>query len=1243
MDVGGIDAEAAIQRDLAGFAIESFDLETGPVIRGKLYRIAADDHILMLVMHHIVSDGWSMEIAVREWCRMYAELSGTETASLPALPVQYIDYAEWQSQLLEGGKLDAQRDYWRKRLGGDLPLLQLPTDRPRPAVDTFEGGRVRRRMQADLLGRLEAIAAQHGATLFMVFLAAYQLLLARLSGQTDIVVGTPIAGRQHPQLQNLIGFLTNTIVARGDLSGNPRFTEFLRQVRESCMEGYANQDYPFDLLVESLEIRRDLSCNAVFNATFSLSLPDDRSPAEYAVSELSITPFEFEFARAKFDLGAIVSVIGTSLDLELEYNSNLFDKERVAQFAGYFEHVLHQLTEDPAVRVEEVELLDTEERQQVVEGFNASRRQWAVSGNLASRFFEQVARYPDRAAVVCGEGGLTYRELGDRVARLGAYLRSLELEAEEPVAVCLERSEDMVVAILAVLEAGGCYLPVEPAYPQERVAFMASDARVRIGIGKGESARQLLQAVDRVICLETDRERIEVARSVGGREAQPEHLAYIIYTSGSTGRPKGSQLTHANVMRLFDACEAAFGMGPEDVWSLFHSYCFDFSVWEIFGALLYGGKLVVVTEEGRLSPQEFAEVLEREGVTMLSQTPSAFVRLMDHGQASGNWQWSARLRRVVFGGEALEYGTLRPWFQHRANRQTRLVNMYGITETTVHVTYREVEESDVEGAPGRLVGRPLGDLRAYILDEQQRPQPIGVAGELYIGGAGLARGYLGRAALTAERFVPDGFGSEAGGRLYRTGDRARWRGDGEIEYLGRTDLQVKIRGHRIEPGEIEAALLKHPAVRQAVVIPRKEAQAGQQLVAYVAGPSLPGVEVLRGHLRAQLPDFMIPGQFHRLPQLPLTANGKVDRSALSPNEAQSLTLETAFAAPRDDIETQVALIWQQVLGVERVGIHDNFFDIGGDSILSIQIVARLSRLKLAANPKMIFTHQTIAELVPHLEQAERSGAPPPTVGGDAPLTPIQQWFFEQDLARPAHWNQSFLFAAPALRPDALQRALQAIVDHHEALRLSFRREGGRWRQSGRPTDEPAALTMIDLAGCDDPARAMTEHSERLQRSLDIEKGPLIRAALYRTGRAEDRLLVVIHHLVVDGVSWRILLEDLACAYGQALEGRAISLGSKTASYMEWARHLEQYSRSAGLQSETGYWKSVVEAPDEGVARDYDRGEPTLASSAHVIVRLDGERTSSLLHEARDAYHTDLTDLLLTAVMRGFHRWRGIPS
>jgi amino acid adenylation domain-containing protein/non-ribosomal peptide synthase protein (TIGR01720 family) len=863
---------------------------------------------------------------------------------------------------------------------------------------------------------------------------------------------------------------------------------------------------------------------------------------------------------------------------------------------------------------------------------------WFERGAVAS---------PNAPALTCNAQTLSYAEVNRRANQIAHHLISCGVGPDVLVGICIDRSLDLVLGILGILKAGGAYLPIDLSYPTDRLTFMLEDAQAPVLLTEKKLIPSLPMHRARTICLDDAETRLAAQPATNPETAvTPEHMAYVIYTSGSTGQPKGCMITHRNVVRLMRSTERWFGFNERDVWTLFHSSAFDFSVWEIWGALLYGGRVVIVPFMVSRSPEEFYELLARENVTVLNQTPSAFRQLIQAEESIG--QRELELRYVIFGGEALEMHSLRPWFERHGDQKPRLINMYGITETTVHVTYRPLSKDDLNS--GSVIGVPIPDLQIYILDERRQPVPIGVPGEMYVGGAGLARGYLRRPELTAERFIPDHLTGRLGSRLYKTGDLARFLPGRDIEYLGRIDHQVKIRGFRIELGEIESVLSEHPSVRESVVLAREDALDAKRLVAYlVTSRPTPEVNTLRDHLKKKLPEYMVPAAFVFLEKLPLTANGKVDRKALPVPEQQRPELAGRYVAPRTTAEKRLTEIWSNVLRVEHIGINDNFFELGGDSILSIQIISSARREGMKLTPQLLFAHQTIAELAAVAGVEDDTRATQEIVGGEMPLTPVQQWFFEQKLAESQHYNQAFLFETTSpMDRSLLELALKALSRQHDALRLRFVQETGGWRQFYSTAAEPVPLIWTNIATLDEAQQRRTIETltASTQTSLNLQSGPLWRVAYFDSvSDRPGRLLFVVHHLAVDGISWRPLLEDLETTYEQLKAGQAIQLPAKTTSYKTWAERLREFAGAESLRNELSYWKSVTEPQRAAEAVkpltvDGKTADSTEESSRTLRVSLTAEETQALLQQVPATYNTQINDVLLTALARAWHRWSG---
>ncbi|RKH39334.1 non-ribosomal peptide synthase/polyketide synthase, partial [Corallococcus sicarius] len=1215
-----------------------FALDRGPLVRAALLQLEPACHVLTLTMHHIVSDGGSMLLLVREVAALYEAFRAGQPSPLPELSVQYTDFAHWQRQWLQGGALESQLDWWRQELQGVPQVLELPTDRPRPRAQSFRGAAMPVHYPRALSDSVRAFSQREGVTPFMLLMAAFQVLLHRYSGQADFCVGSPTAGRNVAETEGLIGFFVNNLVLRVRLGGDPTFRELLAQVRETTLGAFAHQELPFERLVEALQPVRDLTRSPLFQTVFVLQqdvLPELKLPG------LSLRPLTLEQHTAKFDLLLSLTDTADGLVGSLEYGTDLFDGATAARMVEHLHQLLLGILADPSRRISRLPLLAQAERHRLLREWSGPRASSPASACVHHQFEALAARTPDAVAVTFEDTHLSYGELNARANRLAWRLRGLGVGPETLVGLCVERSLEMVVGILGILKAGGAYVPLDPAYPRERLAFMLEDSRVPVLLTQQALVATLPEHTATVLCLDAAPEPASERQDNPVSGVTSEHLAYVIYTSGSTGKPKGAQLAHGRITRLFSATQPWFHFGANDVWTLFHSYAFDFSVWELWGALIHGGRLVVVPYWVSRSPEAFHALLKQERVTVLNQTPSAFRQLIQVDSATSGPSGLA-LRNVIFGGEALEFASLRPWFARHPDTRPRLVNMYGITETTVHVTYRPLRAEDAQGTTGSIIGVPIPDLQLYVLDAHLQPAPIGVPGELYVGGMGLARGYLARPALTAERFIPDPFSDAPGARLYKSGDRARYLVDGSLEYLGRGDFQVKLRGFRIELGEIEAALAQHGSLREAAVLVREDSPGHKRLVAYAVpapGAAL-DVEALRAHLKARLPEYMVPAAFVSLTELPLTSHGKLDRGAL-PAPEQAVP-EAAFVAPVTPVEQTLAALWAQVLGVVRVGLSDNFFALGGDSILSLQVIARAQRAGLRLTPRQLFQHQTVAELARVVETTAAPRAEQGLVTGEVPPTPIQRAFFEWEFAQPHHYNQAVLLEAPEpLDAATLEQALQALVEHHDALRTRALRGDQGWTLSQVGLDAPVRLERLDAGAS---GASLERETARVQASLSLESGLLLGAALFEPDAGQpQRLLLYIHHLAVDGVSWRVLLEDLDTAYGQLARGERVALPPKTTPFLEWARRLQQHALTPRVEQELAYWRTEGRRPVPALPVEREGQPQHQATSRRVVVRLDAARTRTLLQEVPTAYRSRIDEVLLAALARALTRWTGSES
>ncbi|HKQ60129.1 MAG TPA: amino acid adenylation domain-containing protein [Candidatus Polarisedimenticolaceae bacterium] len=1179
------DREAALSRLAREQARRPFDLTRGPLWRLVLVVTADDAHALLVTMHHAIADGWSMGVFVRELAALYDAFRHGRPSGLAELPLQYVDYALWQRRQLSGERLERLLAHWRGRLSDPPPPpLLLPTDRPRPAAQTSAGAYRLRTLPRSLVERIAALGRREGVTPFMTLLAAFKVLLLRHTGQTDIVVGTPIANRSRTETEGLIGCFANTLALRTDLSGNPRFVELLARVRETTLDAYAHQDLPFEKLVEELRPERDRSRTPLFQVAFVLQ---NAPVPELELGGLAVTIEELDSGTAKFDLTLCLAESEDGLLASLEYNTDLFEEATAERLLQRFGLLLEGIAADPHARLRALPLLAPEERQWLLGASNAGAAELVVDDCLHRRFERIAAACAGETAVVCGDESLSYGELDRRANALAHRLRALGVGPESLVGLFTERSVEMVVAILGILKAGGAYVPLDRSYPEQRRAWILEDSRVSVVVAERALLDGLPDVGRPVILL--DAEPSDVTPAPVCVDVASASTAYVIYTSGSTGRPKGVPVSHGNVLRLFEATASWFRFNAADVWTLFHSYAFDFSVWELWGALLHGGRVVVVPRETSRDPAAFHALLRRERVTVLSQTPSFFRQLLRADEASR--ADLTGLRWVIFGGEALEPQSLRPWFARYGDRRPVLVNMYGITETTVHVSYRPLGAADLAGPARSVLGVAIPDLEVYVLDEDLELAPIGVPGEICVGGAGLSRGYLGDPARTAERFVPDPFGSRPGGRLYRSGDLARRLPDGDLEYLGRIDQQLKIRGSRVEPGEIEAALDEHPGVRESCVTAAVEPDGQPRLVAHLVaarGTSLK-VEELRSFLQARVPAYMIPAAIVVLDALPLTVHGKVDRLRLPAPPRSRPDLEREFVPPRGGVEDVLAGLWSEVLGIDRPGTHDNFFTLGGDSIRSIQLVARARQHGLELSVAALFEHQTIAEQARYLERPDARGAEPASLAADAgawrgelrrlpegieeayPLSRLQHGFVYhgEQSADYVIYTTSVLLQAPFDR-GVLQEAIDRAVRRHAMLRTSF-----DLTHHGEPMqlvhrELAVALGVEDLRalGADEQHDHVSAWlAAELRRRFDWSEPPLVRFQVHRRGA--DTFQFTISEPFLDGWSVATLLTELFEDYLRRLGGAApVELRAPRSSYRDF---VELERQALGSVATRGYW------------------------------------------------------------------------
>jgi len=1230
------EAERIARRVMREVVARPFDLEKGPVWRAGLARLREDEHLLVVCLHHVAGDGWSMGVIVKEFSRLYERYREGVGSGLVEPAAQYADYAIWQREWLQGEALEEQLSYWRKQLSG-APVLELPTDHSRLSAANRHGANVEFALSGELTRRLEELSRREGVTLYMTLLTGFQALLARYSGQSDIAVGTPISGRNRAEIEGLVGFFVNTLVMRTDFSGDPTVSELMRKVRETALEAYRHQDLPFEKLVEELQPERSLSQEPLFQVLFVLqNIPR----AEERISNVVIAREPTPTTAARFDLELVMVEGKQGLEGQINYDSELFERHTILRMVERLRRLWEVMTDAADRLITGCNLLTEAEQWELSGEWNDTQVQYCEWRSVSNLFERQVEMRPEAVALVYEGRQLSYGELNRRAEKLSQYLRERGVGPEVCVGVCLERSLEMMVGLLGVLKAGGAYLPLDASYPGRRLSFMMKDAEAPVLLTQERLLDKAAGSEAEVICVDRDWDEIEEESGEDlGIPVGEENLAYVIYTSGSTGQPKGVMVTQVGLRNYLMWSLEAYGMKDGDGSVLHSPLGFDLTVTSLYPPLLVGGRLILTRESEGVGG--LSEALRSEsGLGLVKLTPA-------HLEALAQWmpaeEMEGRTKALVIGGEALFGERLKKWREYAPG--TRLINEYGPSETVVGCCVYEVKECE-KLSGGVPIGRPIANTKMYILGERQEPMGIGESGELYIGGSGVGRGYLKRPELTGERFIPHPFSEEPGARLYRTGDLARYRGDGNLEFLGRIDHQVKIRGYRIELGEIEAALREHPEVSEAVVEARQEGESEKRLVAYLVGEGegVPSHTELRDFLRQRLPEYMAPGVFVELEELPLTPSGKIDRRALPEPEGRRPELDEGYVAPRTQAERVLAEIWSQALGLQQVGVYDNFFRLGGDSILGIQIVVRANQAGLRLTTRHLFQYQRIAELAAMAETAAIVEAEQGPVNGPLPLTPIQRWFFEREPVNPSHFNQAVLLGIGGdIEERQLEQALRHLVAHHDALRLRFKLGPEGWQAENAAIESRHIFTHYDLSGetAEEQKAKLEEIGRQTQKSLDVSRGPLIRAAMiYLGGGRGRRLLIAIHHLAVDGVSWRILLEDLETACRQLGSGERVQLPAKTTSFREWAQRMKEYAEAEEMEAEESYWKGKVGKSVRPLPRDYEEGVNTVASGRQVWAGLSQEETRALLQETPAVYHTQINDVLLACLAQVLTRWSG---
>ncbi|MHC5860260.1 amino acid adenylation domain-containing protein [Nostoc sp.] len=1231
--------EIALQQSAKAEATQPFDLVSSLLIRASVFKLTEVEQVLLLTIHHIVFDGWSTGVLMRELASIYSALCHNSSPQLPELPIQYADFAIWQSRLWQTGIIQKQFDYWKQQLKNAPSLLELPTDRPRPAVQTFRGARQYIELPIELSEALANFSRQERASLFMTLFTAYVTLLYRYTGQDDIVVGTPIANRDRLEIEGLIGFFVNTLVLRTDLSGNPSFRQLLGRVRQVILEAYAHPDLPFEELVKVLQPQRDLSYSPLFQVLFAFqNLP----ASGVELSGLTVSQFAAESATAKFDLTLSMQNTATGLVGMWEYNTDLFDAGTIERIAGHFVTLLEAIVTNPQQQISQLPLLTAAEQRKLLVEWNNTQVEYPRDRCIHQLFEEQVERTPDAVAVVFGDRQLTYHELNSRANQLAHYLKTLGVKSEVLVGICVERSLEMVVGLLGILKTGAAYVPLDPEYPTERLAFMLEDAQVSVLLTQQHLVDKLPENQAKLVCLNTQWRKIaQSSQNNLISDVQPTNLAYVIYTSGSTGRPKGVMIEHQSLVNFTKAEVTQWGINQKDCILQFSSFSFDVFAKDIYPCLSVGGTLVLRTEQMLNSWFALIEGIERWQITVLN-VPAAYWHELVTELARTNKRLSPSLRLITIGGERLLPEKIKLWYEYIQQNSDlyetspQLMNGYGPTETTVQASSFPLSAQMCDSALSSIpIGRPVFNTQIYILDSNLQPVPIGVPGELHIGGTGLARGYLNRPELTNEKFIPNPFEEargrrqEAGGsKLYKTGDLVRYLPDGNIEYIGRIDNQVKIRGFRIELGEIETVLSQHGDVQASCVIAREDIPGDKRLVAYVVPHQdcTPTINDLRHFLKAKLPEYMVPNAIVILEYLPLTPNGKVDRRALPAPDLHRKPKDK-YVAPRTPVEEMLAQIWAQVLKVEQVSIYNNFFELGGHSLLGTQLLSRISSVFQVQIPlRSLFAAATVAELGHLIGRSQATSLPPsPPIlprSRDAilPLSYAQQrlWFLDQLEPNSGSYNMPLtLRLVGTLNQSALEESLQEIIHRHETLRTNFITVDGRpiqvIREQGIGNREQEILSVIDLKHLPTTEKEIVTQQlvqKQAQQPFNLADEPLIRATLVALSETEHALLVFIHHIVSDGWSMGVFIQELTALYNAYSQDQRPSLVPLPIQYADFAIWQRQWLQGDVLQSQLSYWQQqLANAPTlSSLPTDRPRGAVQTYHGAYQEFALSKELT-----------------------------------
>lgn len=1209
--------------DLSGMLkdfIQPFDLSAAPLIRVGLFKLEKDKYVFIVDLHHIVSDGVSHGILVKDFISLYAG------QKLKPLKLQYKDFAQWYQRQWEAGEFKGQEEFWLQEFTGEIPVLSLPTDYPRPAIQNFEGDALDFNLDPQLTKKLAETAVLQNVTLFMILLSVLNLFLAKLCGQEDIVVGTPTAGRGHPDLEPIIGMFVNTLALRNYPVMSMTMDNFLEKVRINTLAAFDNQDYPFDELVEQIGIKRDISRNPLFDTMFGLlNQKGAFSGGETSVIHgLKVTPHTYENKSSKFDLTLHAMEQGEALNLSFKYCTRLFKRETILRFTGYFKTAVESVVDNIHREIGQLEILPQHEKQQVLFLFNSSSSEFPADKTIRQLFEARVEKHPQKTAVMSGDDVLSYTSLNKKANRLAQVLVQKGAGPGKLVALAVPSGAELPLGILGILKTGAGFLPIDPETPAGRINYMLNDSNCKLLLVKGEPGPGITFPGE-IINLANSRAFASEPKNVEN-ENDPSSVVYAIFTSGTTGKPKGVLLKNENLVNYVNWFTLTASLTETDRAILISSFAFDLGYTAIFPSLLIGGQLHLLSRETYVMADLLLNYIRDNNISYIKLTPSLLSVLVNSSSFSAEVFRSLRL--IVVGGEAIILKDIKR--VHSLCPKIEFMNHYGPTEATIgciaqYIDLNRIE--DYEKTP--TIGNPIANTQVFILNRNLHPQPIGIPGELWVSGAGLALGYLNRPELTAQRFV-DFNNSRWSHRSYKTGDLAKWTPEGQVEFLGRIDNQVKIRGYRIELDEIENLLLEHETIKEAALVVRKDGGT-PYICAYIVSDGESSVRNIRHHLSDNLPEYMIPHYILILEKLPLTANGKLNRHALpDPGDTGDIPNDQSFEAPGNVIETTLAAIWQKVLGQEKLGVMDNFFMKGGDSIKAIQIAARIRKEGYKIEMRDIFLNPTIRELAPLVTRLERI-PDQSTITGTVPLTPIQSEFFMHNETHRHHYNMSVMIQSPkGFDAESVRFVFSKIMEHHDALRMVFKEENGQIIQFNEGTELPLLLKEFDFRARQDALQLMAEAAGTIQTSFDLSTGPLLKLGLFHLDSG-GYLLIAVHHLVMDAVSWRIMFEDIDTLFRQYSNGEVSELPGKSDSFKVWSEKLSEYANSDSFLIEKNYWSALTAQEVPVVPEDFPGGDNCVKDTRTSIIQLSENETALLMEKSNDFLGTEINDILLAAL------------